>query len=92
MHFHQKSTNQVSSGIKAVVLLLITYTTWCDAASITSEEIADAMSVANLDLRTAGKFCGKRLTEAMKIYCQPSIRDAILKADEGRIQMEKKCK
>lgn len=92
MHFHQKSTNQLSNGIKALVLLLITYTTWCDAAALTSEEIADALSVANLDLKTPGRFCGKRLTEAMKIYCIPRIRDIILNREDSHLMAKKSSK
>ena len=93
MHFHQKSTNQLSNGIKALMLLLITYTTCCDAASsLTSDEIADALNVANLDLRSPGRFCGKRLTEAMKIYCIPRIREMILRGDDSQKKKKKQSK
>lgn len=94
MHFHQKSTNQLSNGIKTLMLLLITYTTCCEAASstLTSDEIADAVSVANLDLRSPGRFCGKRLTEAMKIYCIPRIRDMILRGDDSHSMAKKSSK
>lgn len=92
MHFHQKSTNQLSNGIKALMLLLITYTTWCEAASLTSDEIADAFNVANLDLRSPGRFCGKRLTEAMKVYCIPRIRDMILRGEDSHSMAKKSSK
>lgn len=88
MHFHQKSTNQLSNGIKAFMLILITYTTWCDA-SLSPEDIAEAISLTSLELKTEGKYCGKRLTEAMKTYCIPSIRDAILRSDDGSPKTKK---
>lgn len=85
MHFHQKSTNQLSNGIKALMLLLITYTTWCDGA-LTSEEINDAINLA-----TPEKYCGKKLTDAMKVYCIPAIRNAIMKSDYSRTVEKKSC-
>jgi hypothetical protein len=75
MHLHQNTT-PFSNGIKVLLILLITYTTWC-SASLTQEEIEEAMRMVNDDLPF--KYCGKRLTSAMKTFCTPPIRDAILK-------------
>lgn len=93
MHFHQKSTNHLSNSIKALLLLLITYSPSCHSSTLTAEEIADAMGKA--DLLKADKYCGKKLTFAMKLYCQPLIKDAILREEvgerrEGESFMQKK--
>lgn len=80
MHSHQKSTNHLSNSLKALMLILITYTLSCHA--LTKDEVAEALAAANLDLTTAGTYCGRRLTEAMKVFCAPSMRMAILKSSD----------
>jgi hypothetical protein len=77
MHFHQKSANQLSNSIKALLLILITYTSTCNA--ISEAEIAETL--ANFDMNTPGKYCGRRLTDAMKVFCNPHMRAAIAAAD-----------
>ena len=84
MHFHQKSANQFSNSLKALLLILITYSSTCDAA-LTPEDISEAMAVVKLDLQSTGKFCGRKLNEAMKVYCLPTIKDAILRGESGAI-------
>lgn len=86
MHFHQKSTNQLSNSIKALLLILITYSSTCYA--ISDSEIAEV--IANFDLDTPGRYCGKRLTDAMKVFCIPSLRRAILAGSEDSLRVDKK--
>lgn len=88
MHFHQKSTNQLSNGIKALLLILITYSSTTYA--ITEDEVAEVM--ADFDLETPGRYCGKRLTDAMKIFCLPTIRGAIMRAEVGKNMQKKSSK
>lgn len=75
------------------MLILITYSTSCDASlGLTAEDIADALALADLDIQTSNvtsKFCGAKLNNAMKTYCIPSIRKRILEEGE-KIKLEQK--
>lgn len=82
MHFHRKST--CLNGIKVLVILLITHSTTVSSA-LTPEEIADAVNEAS-----PNRYCGKRLTEAMRSFCTPIMRNLIMK--QGNMPVKKSRK
>ncbi|KAG5676448.1 hypothetical protein PVAND_006284 [Polypedilum vanderplanki] len=84
MHFHSNST-QFSNSIKILLILLITYTTSCNAGLV-PEDIDEAMRELIFDPSPL-RYCGRRLNMMMKIICRPEIREAV--ASSGRIAQKK---
>lgn len=66
-----------------LLILLLTSLSSVISAGLTPEEIADAV-------REAGpqKYCGRRLTDAMKTFCLPGVRAHIM----GTSLAKKSCK
>lgn len=85
MHFHQKTAQFASSnGFKMLLILLIAHAT-CVQSTLTPDEIADAVNEA-----VPTKYCGKRLTEAMRTFCTPFMKSLILKQSGNPVK--KSCK
>lgn len=87
MHFHQKST-QFSNGIKVLLILLITYTTCCNAIGLSPEDVDDAVRDIIFDPAPL-RYCGRRLNLMMKFICRPEVRDAIIA--NGHPTQKKSC-
>lgn len=81
MHFHSKSAQfTFSNGIKVLLILLITHDV---NSALSPDEISDAVNEA-----APTKYCGKRLTEAMRTFCTPFMRSIISK----QVPVKKSCK
>jgi len=76
MHFHQKSVQFKSSGgIKILLVILILQAVAVSANAVegpTQEEINEAMNEVN-----PSRYCGRRLTDAMKVYCTSPYKDSL---------------
>jgi len=70
MHLHRKISSL--NGIGVLLILLVIYTSTVSSA-VTQEEILDAIGEAG-----PKKYCGKKLTDAMKNFCTPFIRNLIM--------------
>lgn len=70
MHYHFESTSL--NGAKVLLVLLFVYATSV-SSSLTQEEIAEAMN------DVPNRYCGKQLTMAMRVWCQPNMKNIIMK-------------
>lgn len=71
MHIHQKST-QFSNGIKVLLFILITYTSWCNALS--DDEVREAVRIVEQESMTPLRYCGRKLTQMMKMVCRKEVK------------------
>lgn len=85
MHFHRKSP--CFNGAQVLLILVVTFHTYVTASPPSQEEIND------LVVLNAGptRFCGKRLTEAMRHFCVPQVKAAIMLANKPQ-PVKKSCK
>ncbi|CAG9797823.1 unnamed protein product [Chironomus riparius] len=74
MHIHHKS-NQFSNSIKVLLLLLITYISWCNAVS--EEEVKEALRLVDEERNNPARYCGRRLNHVMKFVCKREVRGMI---------------
>jgi Insulin/IGF/Relaxin family len=93
MHFQRKSEhNKCSYGIKVLLIVLVTYASSASSSGITPEDIAEAMKDISIISDTMPfNYCGKRLTGAMKTFCHPAIRSAILRGSPVGSVSKKSC-
>jgi hypothetical protein len=70
MHLHREL--KTLSVVKMLLILLISYTSYVAASSLSPEEIAQVVSDVAPE-----RFCGRKLTEAMRLYCAPAMRRLI---------------
>lgn len=83
MHLHRESTQvKILGGVKVLLILLISYTS-CVSSNLTQEEITQLMN----DLAPE-RFCGRKLTEAMRSYCSPGMKNLIMQ----QLPVKKSCK
>lgn len=83
MHLHREFTQvRVLGGVKVLLILLISYTL-CVSGDLTQEEITQVMNDVAPE-----NFCGRKLTEAMRIYCLPNMRTLIQRQNP----VKKSCK
>lgn len=94
MHFHRKSAHfTCSNGIKVLLIVLVTYASSASSTSVTPEDIAEAVKEIHTVADTApANYCGKRLTLAMKTFCIPAIKNAILRGSVSGPMSKKSCK
>ena len=79
MHIHHKSTN-FSNSFKVLLLILITYTSWCNA-EIMDEEVKDALRMVEADRLNPVRYCGRRLNHMMKFVCKREVRGMIMNSN-----------
>lgn len=86
MHLQSEPTPfRTISVVKMLLILLITYTTFSTAnSSLTPEEIAQVVNDVAPE-----RFCGRKLTESMRLYCSPAMRGLIQRQSNP---VKKSCK
>lgn len=84
MHLHREL--KTSSVVKMLLLLLISYTSYVSASSLTPEEIAQAISDVAPE-----RYCGRKLTEAMRAYCAPGMR-MLIQRQSNPVKKSRKLK
>lgn len=83
MQLHRESTQiKLLGGVKVLLILLISYTS-CVSGDLTQDEITQVMNDVSPE-----RFCGRKLTEAMRIFCLPALRSLIQRQNP----VKKSCK